>query len=438
MAISNTGLEQLIRSSPAPQAAAMRLERLCADRKTQQGLSALDTPLLKDLVSIIAISNFLFHFICRHPYAISLIGQISSPEESQVEAITDINALRIYKYEELLKITWMDVSGTCDYAEVLAALSRLAVTIVRHALRLSLNATSYDIVSNSMCVMGLGKLGANELNYSSDIDLIFISADPDNGDEHFPATHRLLSDSIRGLSRILEEKTEEGFLYRVDLKLRPWGRSGPLVMSIDDTEIYYESSSESWERFAWLRARVIAGSKALGSELLQRMRPFIFMRSLSTDDLGRFLEIKKAMSEARQRQAHWNVKVGDGGIRDIEFFVQILQIVNAARHKSLQTTNTLEAMAGLLSTGLITAEEEREIYRSYLFLRRLENHLQMFDEQQTHDLPDEKNQRLILARSLGAAGHSNDAVLDNFEKELSAHRSTARMYFDRVLPGENL
>lgn len=430
-----TALVQLIESSADPQATALRIERMYEDAEIRKNIEALDVSLLADLVSIISISNFLFHFLCRHPSAISLLGQKSSPQITEKHAISDLDALRLFKYQELLKITWMDVSRICEYPEVLDALSTLAVTIVRQALRLSLSAEAYHDVSESLTVLALGKLGAHELNYSSDIDLIFVSRNVRDQEEDGHVLQKKLIDSIRILSRVLEEKTAEGFLYRVDLKLRPWGRSGPLVLSIDDTEHYYEASSEPWERFAWLRARAIAGSESVASELLSRIRPFVFKRSLSTDDLDRFVEIKNDMSKARKRHGHWNVKVGEGGIRDIEFFIQVLQIVNAAKHKQLQTTNTLTALANLEKTNLITAEEGQQLYCSYNYLRRLENRLQMIDEQQTHDLPDDKQQRWLIARSLGVNGSSMNEVLDNFENELFTHRSIAQNYFDRVLPG---
>ena len=154
------------------------------------------------------------------------------------------------------------------------------------------------------------------MNFSSDIDLMFVSVNPGTSINEYQALQKILFDAIRSLNQAMEEKTAEGFLYRVDLKLRPWGNSGPLCMAIDDTENYYAASSEPWERFAWLRARSIAGSETLWNDLLMRMQPFIYKRSLSTDDLARFVTIKNDMGKARKRQGHWNVKVGEGGIRD--------------------------------------------------------------------------------------------------------------------------
>ena len=162
------------------------------------------------------------------------------------------------------------------------------------------------------------------------------------------------------------------------------------------------------------------------------------MRSLGSDDLQHFVEIKDDMSKARRRQGHWNVKVGQGGIRDIEFFIQMLQLVNASQHDILQTTSTLTALQGLRSCNLITASEQHELYSSYIYLRRLENRLQMFEENQTHDLPEDRVRRLILARSLlhNSEMPENDHILNDFEDELIAHQSIAAKYFNRILPAQ--
>ena len=429
--------DRFIAAAPDPQVAATRLERLCEMPGLEQRISGLNGHLQQDLVNIISISNFLFHFIVRHPDAVGLIGMPPRQHDQGLSDIRDMEALRLYKYKELLKIAWMDISEVCDYREVLAALSKLAVDTLLHTLRLSLEEDSYKTFMQSSTTVALGKLGANELNFSSDIDLMFISVNPDLSITEYQVLQRKLFDAIRALNQAMEEKTAEGFLYRVDLKLRPWGNSGPLCMAIDDTENYYAASSEPWERFAWLRARAIAGSETLWNDLQIRMQPFIYKRSLSTDDLSRFVAIKNDMGKARRRQGHWNVKVGEGGIRDIEFFIQMLQMTNAAGNSCLQTTSTIGALSGLGETGLITAAEQKEILTSYIFLRRLENRLQMVDERQTHDLPDARAKRLLLARSLKLDGDGNDEVLNNFEDALITHRTIAKKYFERILPGEN-
>jgi len=429
-------LDQLVKHSADPQTCTLRVERLFESADAQRLITELDPTLTGDLISIISISNFLFHTLVRYPEMIALIGQASNPDDEQMECIGDMDTLRRYKYEELLKITWMDVSGYCGYQEVLVALNKLATVVIKQSMRLVIDAESYNRIMDSLCVIALGKLGAGELNYSSDVDLIFVSVNQYGSISDYQELQKFQIAHIRKINQALEQITADGFLYRVDLKLRPWGNSGPLIMSIDDTEHYYEASSEPWERFAWLRAKPIAGFAGLGEDLLGRMRPFIYMHSLSTDDLNRFIEIKNNMSKARKRERYWNVKLGEGGIRDIEFFIQMLQAVNASKYPVLQTTNTLSALRGLRTIGLIDSKEETEIQQSYIFLRRLENRLQIVNEQQTHDLPNEKNTRLVLARSLAQHCQDNDTLLNDFEDELIMHRTIASRYFERILPGE--
>jgi glutamate-ammonia-ligase adenylyltransferase len=284
----------------------------------------------------------------------------------------------------------------------------------------------------------MGKLGANELNYSSDIDLIFVAR---NYSEFNSGALDYLGgviDHVRRFNALMQEVSEDGFLYRVDLKLRPWGRSGPLVISIDETEHYYEASTEAWERFAWLRARILScGDRKLGEDLLGRLGPFVYLRSLGSDDLERFIRIKNDMARQRRRNENWNVKMGEGGIRDIEFFIQILQIVNAHTHPVLKSTNTLMVLENLVKLGFVSREDGSDINDSYLFLRRLENRLQMVDEQQTHLLPDDIRLRRKIACSLGFGGSSDEQTVERFDRQLEKHRQVAKSCFKRILPKES-
>lgn len=420
--------------SADPVSTGRRYEKLVEDASARAVINSLDDNAARDFINIISISSFLFHFFCRHPDVIATIGTAFDPGSCVHSEAADMDALRRHKYRELLKITWMDISGAAEYSRILNALSILAESVVRQSFRLMLPADSLKITDNHLCTFALGKLGAEELNFSSDIDLIFVCSNPDDVPMEVYEYQKILLDGIRKVSSHLEQRTAEGFLYRVDLRLRPWGQSGPLVISIDETEHYYEASSEAWERFAWLRARPIAGSRQLGEELINRLQPFIYKRSLSSDDLERFISIKHDMYKARRKKGFWNVKVGEGGIRDLEFFIQMLQLVNAPLHNSLQITGTLNVLSALQTAGLISEKESHEIRHSYLFLRRLENRLQMIDEQQTHELTDDPRGRLIIARSLGVKGDSDDEILDNFENELFTNRSIALDYFERILP----
>jgi len=425
----------LLDRSPDPEAATIRFERLLQDgalRRTVEKMSADDLPVFIHLVSI---SHFLFRYLSRHPEAASLLGQEPAPGTCAPADVTDVASLRLYKYQELLKITWLDLCGTTDYRKVLFHLSRLADNVITRCLQLVTVRDKYPTHGNALipfCVFAMGKLGARELNYSSDVDLIFVCAD--DAQENAHAYEEGVTEQIRRFNQAMEENSEEGFLYRVDLKLRPLGKSGPLVLSVDQTEHYYEASTEAWERFAWLRARILGGAMVLGEDLLERLQPFIYLRALGSDDLKRFLDIKQQMAKQRQRQGSWNVKVGKGGIRDIEFFIQMLQAVNASNRPELKTTNTLDALQELVRGGFIEPGDGHMIHDSYLFLRRLENRLQMMDEQQTHQLPDEYDQRAKIASSMGFGGSRESHTLADFNRDLDRHRQVALSCFERILP----
>lgn len=420
--------------APDPESATVRFERLLQGDEVRAYVEKMSADTLAVFIHLISISQFLFRFLARHPEAVALLGTPLALERQDTAGLADLGALRRYKYRELLKITWLDLCGKDDYRRVLFHLSRLADNVANRCLQLLDRDRGPAQDGYPYCVFAMGKLGAGELNFSSDIDLIFASADPEEEGQDAHVLLEYVTDQVRRFSKAMEDVTADGFLYRVDLKLRPWGRSGPLVLTVDETEHYYEASTEAWERFAWLRARVLAGNQALGADLLERLQPFIYRRALGSDDLQRFIEIKRQMGQQRQREGSWNVKLGEGGIRDIEFFIQILQCVNAATHPRLKTTNTLDALQGLADGGFVAADEARAIQETYLFLRRLENRLQMQDEQQTHQLPDHREARMKIASSLGYGNITEARTLEEFDRALDQHRLLARSCFERVLP----
>ncbi len=430
-----TDFQPLIAAAPDPEGAALRFERMREDAALREEMDQLPAFLAADFINIIGYSNFLFNYICRNPQTIRLLGEPCNIAPAQLDGIQDPEALRRFKYEQLLKITWMDVSGRYPYEIILQRLSLLADFILNKAFAFCFNGQDKNDPGQYVSVFALGKLGADELNYSSDVDLIFAGGNYDEIGGFKP--HELqgaLSKGLRQFTRMLEQTTRSGFLYRVDLKLRPWGKSGPLFLSVDETENYYQASTEAWERLTWLRARCVAGNAALGQELLTRLRPFVFIRSMSAGDLERFVAIKGEMARLRARSGQWHVKLGRGGIRDIEFFVQILQLVSAAKHAELRTTNTLAVLQSLRKLNFIGPEEEQEIRTAYLFLRRLENRLQMADERQVHALPDDAAGRIRVARSLNMEGRADDEILASFEQCLNANRKIAEKYFEKILP----
>ena len=432
--------EALLRQSPDPEAATVRLERLLEDALIRKHINGMTEATVSHLIHLLSISNFLYHFFCRNPDSIYLLGDGINMDISEPDRVSTIAELRLFKYQELLKITWLDLMGEIPYQVILNRLSVLADKVIYKALELVSRDKKYPgHVSHPtpFCIIAMGKLGAVELNYSSDVDLIFVSADENDitGDIH--AFQEFMAGHIRKFTHTMERATEDGFLYRVDLKLRPWGRSGPLVLSVDETEHYYEASTEAWERFAWLRARVVAGNTSLGNDLLERLQPFIFHRTLSSDDLERFIMIKNKMATQRHKAGSWNVKFGEGGIRDIEFFIQILQIVNAHNFPGLKTTNTLSTLHELVKAGLLEKNDGHNIHNCYLFLRRLENRLQMMDEKQTHKLPVGQKPREKIARSLNFNIKNDNQSAEVFENQLNLHREIAKSCFERILPRES-
>ena len=426
--------KDLLDQSPNPDLAKLRLESLFKEDVVCNFMQQNPTDHVRIFIHVIAVSNFLFHYLCREPEAVNLIGSEHS-ELSNVEKVSDVEGLRLLKYRELLRITSLDLDNKIPYEYVLLALSELADKVLIKLLELIEADREIKLAGSEVpyVVFAMGKLGAQELNYSSDVDLIFVCANSEDIEGDTNEYYAALIQRIRLFIRYLEEIKATGFLYRVDLNLRPWGRSAPLVMPIDDTEHYYEASTEAWERFAWLRARFIGGSEPLGADMLERLRPYRYRKTLGLDDLERFIGIKEEMAVIRRKEGSWNVKMGEGGIRDIEFFIQVLQIVNARLYPDLQQTNTLKLLTYMVEIGLVDAAEARQISESYLFLRRLENHLQMIDEAQVHDLPDEEAKRLVIARSLGFADINSGVTLEKFNNYLSRQRNVAKECFDKIL-----
>ncbi len=422
-------LDKLIEKTADPDATSNRLQALLDNEQSARIIDGFTDAQTSGLVQILGISRFLSNFLSRHPDAVALIG--TPYQAREINHIADVNELRLFKYRSLLQITWMDVCNTSPYETVLLNLSHLADSIIRVGHRLVSKDSKVFDSDNDIAIMALGKLGANELNYSSDVDILFVLQDSDDQKRH--EMHKFYTQHIRRFCRLLTENTEDGFLYRVDLNLRPWGRSAPLTFSLDEYEEYYQSSKEAWERIAWLRGRFVTGSKELGDAMVARLKPFVYHKSLSAEEVDRFFKIKSDMSAQREKQGHWNIKLGAGGIRDIEFFVQMLQIINGGHHPELQVTSTLEVLRKLNHFGFINDEEIIELRESYIFLRRLENRLQMIDEQQTHQLPNDKVKLKQITRMMGYAGESVDEAYDNFNNDLILHQQTAKKYFETLL-----
>ncbi len=318
-----------------------------------------------------------------------------------------------------LRIAYRELGGVADIRDSLKELSALADFCMQEVLAQTLrkHEARWGIPWNDelnrqarICVLGLGKLGGGELNFCSDVDLIFFFDGRGNCRKAERVTavsnEEFFGRVAREFSQMLQENSEEGFLYNVDLRLRPEGDSGPLVRSLASMENYYAAAGQTWERLALVKARVVAGSEALGAELFESLASFRYPRrpppGLFAEIAGVKLRIER---EVLKENLDLHLKTGPGGIREIEFFVQALQMVNAGRNPFLQTTSTIEALVRLHRYQQVTDADYAFLMETYLFFRSLEHRLQMREEKQTHRLPDDVDEEewQLLADSMGFA-----------------------------------
>lgn len=391
-------------------------------------------------------SDFVDDWCAAHPERLAelvVAGRLGrdvrpDPETAPDPATADDfdAALRVYRNESLVVIAWRDLAGLDTLEASLAALTDLAERCVDAALIAAESAVAarHGVIRDEqgeiqrLCVMGLGKLGGGELNFSSDIDLIFAYRQDGESDGHKPreasAYYRKVA---QRLIQSLHAATADGFVYRVDTRLRPFGESGALVTSFTAMEIYYQAHGREWERYAWVKARPIAGDLDAGRDLNQMLKPFVYRRYL---DYGTFESIRemKALIERQIRQGRLasNIKLGRGGIREIEFMVQAFQLIRGGQQPELQDQRLLPAMAKLVADDHLPAHQAEELEAAYRLLRRLENRLQMVADRQTHDLPNDLNAREQLAASLGYGDW------EAFDAALSAVRNTVQSAFDQV------
>ncbi|HEX5094204.1 MAG TPA: bifunctional [glutamate--ammonia ligase]-adenylyl-L-tyrosine phosphorylase/[glutamate--ammonia-ligase] adenylyltransferase [Burkholderiales bacterium] len=317
--------------------------------------------------------------------------------------------LRRLRQRVLLRVMSRDLDEGAPLAEVCGAMSDLAELEIAAALDWT---RARDLV-----VIAMGKLGGRELNVSSDVDLVFAYA---TGLDPEP-----LERAGRRLIRLLSEVTEDGFAFRVDMRLRPYGDSGPLASSFDALEAYFLAQGREWERYAWIKARPLTGTDH--AALAAIVRPFVYRKYL---DYGTLAAMRRLHAEVRRdvarRDLAEHVKLGPGGIREIEFVVQALQLVRGGREPALAVRPTLEALARLAERKLLPAASARELSAAYDFLRRTEHRLQYLDDQQTHTLPADPGDRERIARM------SDFPDWDAFYAALQAHREAVQRHFQDV------
>ena len=344
-------------------------------------------------------------------------------------------ALRLLRKRVMLRVMTRDLNGLADLSEVMTTMSDLAELTIQTALSF-LQAeleTKHGAplgaetgVAQQLVVVAMGKLGGRELNVSSDVDLIFCY--PEEGVTQAGAStsnFEFFSKLAKRLIAALSEITEHGFVFRIDTRLRPHGDSGPLVASFEVMEIYYQTQGRAWERYAWVKARVIYGAE--GTALLHLIRPFIYRRYLDFSSLQSLRDLHgQIRQEVARRELRDDIKIGPGGIREIEFIVQVFQLIRGGREGALQTKATLQTLTVIERLALLPAETVAILSAAYIFLRTLEHRLQYRNDAQTHRLPDDAAQFDVLAAAMGF----NSAAA--FLEELTHHRNQVTHHFELV------
>ncbi len=350
--------------------------------------------------------------------------------------------LRVQRNWMMGRIALRDLMRLAQLEETVAATSELADALVSATLdwhyerlceRYGTPIGKESGQPQKLIVIGMGKLGGQELNFSSDIDLIFTYAE---GGETQGAVKSISNDQFflrlgQAVNKSLVEVTEDGFVYRVDMRLRPFGEAGPLAANFASLEHYYEIHGRAWERYALVKARVMAGDKEQGSELFNILRPFVYRRYVDFTAMESLRELKAMIAEqVAKKGMQENVKLGAGGIREIEFIAQAFQLVHGGRITELQTRSLLPTLQILLNNEFLEAENYNKLVTAYRFLRTAENRLQMWNDQQTHDLPSAEHQQTMLAESMGFAEYAG------FYQELTKHRDYVESQFKRVFAEE--
>ncbi len=351
-------------------------------------------------------------------------------------------ALRRFVRQETLRVLLADLDGRLSLEEVTAAISRIADTAVESALSVAISeltetrGTPRDAgdAPVTMTVIALGKLGGSELNYSSDIDVIFLYSAEGRTDADAP--DRVLTNRdffvrvVERTRKLLADATPEGHCYRVDLRLRPDGSTGALTRTVESAIDYYEKRGRTWERQALIKARAIAGDLELGQrDFIGRLAEFVYGSPLTTSDIAGIKKLKRQME--RQSGGARQVKAGPGGIRDVEFTVQFLQLLNGHRLPEVREPGTLPALARLAAADALTAEEHEALRESYLFLRIVEHRLQNVNEVQTHLIPADAEGLRRLALRMGLGGEGRDPLAE-FRKLHARHTQAAGAILERL------
>ncbi|WP_045737643.1 bifunctional [glutamate--ammonia ligase]-adenylyl-L-tyrosine phosphorylase/[glutamate--ammonia-ligase] adenylyltransferase [Xanthomonas sp. MUS 060] len=400
------------------------------------------------LARALLASDFLLDTLCLQPALFFHLAQpdpapLPLPVLDPAQPATWPASLRRYRAAASARLVWRDVFGLDDIQTTLAGSTQLAedcMTLALQALE-SEFAARHGVVRAAdgsvqrLVVFGLGKLGGGELNFSSDVDLVYAYPQAGDSDGARPlAAEEYFARLGQRLARLLDETTIDGFVHRVDLRLRPFGTAGRVALSFAGMDHYFQREGRDWERYAWLKARAVAGDIVAGEHWLQSLRPFVYRRYLDYTALDGLRAMKAAIvAEVARHDRLDDIKRGAGGIREIEFLVQSLQLIRGGREAALRETRLLSALHALIAAGQIAATDGTALAQAYCFLRRVENRLQMLRDAQTHALPEDPLDRARIAFGLGyvdwaelhaALQCQRDRVAAEFAQLLAPRRRT--------------
>src|SRR5499427_3978409 len=399
------------------------------------------------LLHLLAVSSVCATRLARNPETLLWLSQpeICLASRSSAQMVADLHALagasarstkftglRFWKGREMTRVALRELAGVAPLEETTGELSHIAKICIRRVfeywdaeLRQRHGSPKADFA-----ILALGKLGGSELNHSSDVDLLFVHSEEGQLAPHI-SYHEFFNRLGNKILETFSTRDPVGSLFRVDLRLRPEGSAGPLARSLESMENYYAGFGETWERIALIKACGIAGSRELAYDFLRSHQPFIYPKSPTPDLLEEIAKIKHRIERdiVGTEKLNRDVKLGRGGIRDIEFIVQTLQLIHGARYPFLQEPNMLKALRALRELDLLASQEVLALDNAYRFLRRVEHRVQIEAEQQTHIIPDQPESLLRLAQSLRFSS-TND-----FTASLQNRMRSVRPIFQRIISG---
>jgi glutamate-ammonia-ligase adenylyltransferase len=424
--------------------------------------------ILRSLITIFGASRFLSTFLVTiADESLNFLSDpiaLSHPTDKQklserLEALVGdhtgdrefFHMLRLFRKREMLRIGLRDLLGTADLRETVEDLSHLAEVCLQKACawaedgltkrygRPIIKQADGTMTPAGFAIIAMGKLGGGELNFSSDVDLMYVYT-ADGETEGIPVSdgprasritnHQYFTKLAEKLSAAINEKTGDGFVFRVDMRLRPEGQQGPLAQSLGGYEIYYESWGQTWERSALLKARPVAGDEALGGEFMNRIEPFVYRKYLDYNALVEIRDMKQKINRdvEQKGRTHRDVKLGYGGIREIEFVIQALQLIYAGKDRTLRERNALKALHVLSQKGLISYQEHAVLSSAYIFLRTVEHRLQILDDLQTQTIPGDERELRTLARRTGYFSSPGEA--EDLLRDYADHTKKVRGIYD--------